>query len=100
MGKYQPRLRAEGRYGERINSLIGHLRYRRDAKTAGRTKAFSLFEMMLVVTVILIVASISTPYYRTAVVLAREAVLHDDLFTLRRLIDRFTLDYRRSPCWR
>jgi general secretion pathway protein G len=27
----------------------------------------------------------------------REAVLRDDLFTLRSLIDRFTLDNRRSP---
>jgi general secretion pathway protein G len=53
--------------------------------------------MMLVITLILIVASISTPYYRTAVVRAREAVLRDDLFTLRHLINRFTLDFGRSP---
>jgi general secretion pathway protein G len=53
--------------------------------------------MMLVITLILIVASISTPYYRTAVMRPREAVLRDDLFTLRRLINRFTLDNGRSP---
>jgi general secretion pathway protein G len=53
--------------------------------------------MMMVVTVILIVASISTPIYMTAVVRAREAVLRDDLFALRSLIDRFTLDNRRAP---
>ncbi len=34
----------------------------------------------MVVTVILIVASISTPIYMTAVVRAREAVLRDHLF--------------------
>ena len=51
----------------------------------------------MVVTVILIVASISAPIYMTAVVRAREAVLRDHLFTLRALIDRFTLDNGRAP---
>ena len=58
---------------------------------------FSLLEMMMVVTVILIVASIATPIYTTAVVRAREAVLADYLFTLRALVDRFTLDNGRAP---
>ena len=60
-------------------------------------EGFSLLEMMIVVTVILIVASISTPIYMTAMVRVREAVLRDDLFTLRSLIDRFTLDNGRAP---
>jgi general secretion pathway protein G len=60
-------------------------------------KGLSLLEMMAVITVILIVASISTPVYQTALVRTREAVLRDDLFTLRFLIDRFTLDNHRSP---
>jgi len=66
-------------------------------KGANRPGGFSLLEMMMVVTVILILASISAPLYMTSVVRAREAVLRDDLFTLRSLIDRFTLDNRRSP---
>jgi general secretion pathway protein G len=53
--------------------------------------------MMMVVTLTLIVASIATPIYQTCVVRAREAVLRDDLFTLRALIDRFTLDNGRAP---
>ncbi len=60
-------------------------------------EGFSLLEMMIVVTMILIVASISTPIYMTAMVRVREAVLRDDLFTLRSLIDRFTLDNGRAP---
>jgi general secretion pathway protein G len=47
--------------------------------------------------VILIVASIATPIYMTCAVRAREAVLADHLFTLRALIDRFTLDNGRAP---
>ena len=66
-------------------------------KGANRPEGFSLLEMMMVVTVILILASISAPLYMTSVVRAREAVLRDDLFTLRPLIDRLTLDNRRTP---
>ena len=62
-----------------------------------RPDGFSLLEMMVVVTVILIVASIATPIYRRVVVRAREAVLADHLYTLRYLIDRFTVDIGRSP---
>ena len=76
---------------------IGCLIYRHDGKSASRPEGFSLLEMMMVVTVILIVASISAPIYMTAVVRAREAVLRDHLYSLRALIDRFTLDNGRAP---
>ena len=62
-----------------------------------RPRGFSLLEMMMVVTLILIVASIATPIYQTCVLRARDAVLRDHLFTLRALIDRFTLDNGRAP---
>jgi len=71
--------------------------YRPDAKGEGLPDGFSLLEMMMVVTLILIIASIATPFYRTAVVRTREAVLADHLYTLRYLIDRFTVDNGRSP---
>jgi len=62
------------------------------SRTARRPSGISLLEMMLVVTLILIIASIATPIYRSVVVRAREAVLADHLYTLRYLIDRFTVD--------
>ena len=79
------------------NPSLANMTFRRDAKGQGLPIGFSLLEMMMVVTVILIVASISTPIYMAAVVRAREAVLADHLFTLRALIDRFTLDNGRAP---
>jgi general secretion pathway protein G len=66
-------------------------------KRADHLEGFSLLEMMMVVTLILIVASIATPIYRTCEVRAREALLRDHLYTLRSLIDRFTLDNGRAP---
>jgi len=74
--------------------------YRPDARGAGVPEGLSLLEMMLVVTLILIIASIAMPFYRTAVVRAREAVLADHLYPSadgRYLIDRFTVDNGRSP---
>ncbi len=76
---------------------IDHVTCQQDAKRGHRPEGISLLEMMLVVTVILIVASIATPIYRTAVERAREAVLRDHLYSLRALIDRFTLDNGRAP---
>jgi len=51
----------------------------------------------MVLTLILILASFAMPTYHVAVVRAREAVLRDDLYTLRNLIDEFTVDKQRPP---
>ena len=53
--------------------------------------------MMMVVAMILIVASISAPIYQTVTRRTRETVLRDHLYTLRSLINRFTLDNQRPP---
>jgi prepilin-type N-terminal cleavage/methylation domain-containing protein len=79
---------------ESLSSL--HLTYRHNTECGERAGGFSLLEMMMVVTLILIVASIATPIYRTAVVRAREAVLADHVYNLRYLIDRFTVDNGRG----
>ena len=79
------------------NPSLDYLTFPRDAKGGHPAHGFSLLEMMMVVTVILILAAISTPFYRTAVIRAREAVLRDHLYTLRYLIDHFTLDNGRAP---
>jgi general secretion pathway protein G len=62
-----------------------------------RALGFTLLELMVVLTLILILASFAFPTYRVAVVRAREAVLRDDLYTMRSLIDQFTLDKQRPP---
>ncbi|MGA2985184.1 MAG: prepilin-type N-terminal cleavage/methylation domain-containing protein [Terriglobia bacterium] len=58
---------------------------------------FTLIELMVVITLILILATFAMPMYHVAVVHAREAVLRDDLFTMRKLIDEFTIDKQRPP---
>jgi len=61
------------------------------------SRGISLIESMTVIVVILILATVATPVFRTMIVRGREAVLREDLFTLRTQIDRFTHDNARGP---
>jgi general secretion pathway protein G len=63
----------------------------------GANGGFTLLELMVVLTLILILAAIAAPNYRVAIVRARETVLKDDLFTMRKLIDQYTLDKNQPP---
>ena len=76
------------------------LRCRRIAQAATdgqQGSAFSLLEMMTVLALLLIFASFAVPTYQNIVLRTREAALRDDLYTMRSMIDRFTLDNKRPP---
>jgi general secretion pathway protein G len=63
----------------------------------GRSAGFTLLEMMIVMIVIGILISIALPIYTTSLLKSREAVLRQDLFTLRSLISQYTLDKQKAP---
>jgi general secretion pathway protein G len=56
-----------------------------------------MIELMIVVTIILILVSIAIPQFRASLIRSREAVLREDLFTLRSVIDQYTLDKQEAP---
>ena len=58
---------------------------------------FTLLELMIVISIILILMSIAIPVYNHSVIRARESVLRQDLFTLRSVIDQYTLDKQKAP---
>ena len=60
-------------------------------------RGFTLIELMIVISIIIILISVSVPLYQQSIVRAREAVLRDNLFTLRSVIEQFTLDKQRAP---
>jgi general secretion pathway protein G len=63
----------------------------------GRNRGFTLLELMIVISMILILMSIALPIYSQSIVRARESVLRQDLFELRSLISQYTLDKQKAP---
>jgi general secretion pathway protein G len=58
---------------------------------------FTLIELMVVISIISILMGIAAVMYDRSVVRSKEAVLRQDLYTLRQAIDQFTLDKQRAP---
>ena len=60
-------------------------------------KGFTLLELMIVISVIIILAAITLPQYQKTIMHTRETVLKDDLRKMRSLIDQFAADKGRLP---
>ena len=58
---------------------------------------FTLIELMIVISIILILVSIAVPMYGPSVVRAKEAVLKQNLKTMRDQIDNYTMDKEKAP---
>ena len=69
---------------------------KRSANTR-RAGGFTLIEMMIVISLIVILISIAVPVYNNAILRAKEATLRQDLFTLRDVISQYTLDKKKAP---
>jgi general secretion pathway protein G len=66
-------------------------------KPARQSRGFTLMELMIVISIMLILISIAVPNFTRSITQAREAVLRQNLFTLRDLISRYTLDKQKAP---
>ncbi|MCU0252317.1 MAG: type II secretion system GspH family protein [Vicinamibacterales bacterium] len=58
---------------------------------------FTLIELLVVVSLVIILASIGMAQYRSGVTRAQEAVLKEDLYRLRDVIDQFYADKQKYP---
>lgn len=60
-------------------------------------RGFTLIEMIIVVAIISILVSIAVPVYRQHLLHAKEAVLKEDLYSMRNAIDQYVQDKGKAP---
>ena len=60
-------------------------------------RGFTLIELMVVMAIISVLLAIALPIYQKSIVRAKESVLRNNLFTLRSMIDEYTIDKQKAP---
>lgn len=66
-------------------------------KDKRKRPGFTLIEIIIVLSIIGLLVGLALPQYKNSVVKAREAVLREDLFTMRKLIDQYYQDKAKYP---
>jgi general secretion pathway protein G len=60
-------------------------------------RGFTLIELMVVMAIISVLLAVALPIYSKSITRAKESVLRNNLFTLRSMIDEYTLDKQQAP---
>jgi general secretion pathway protein G len=66
-------------------------------KKSCNTNGFTLFELLAVMAILGILAAIAVPNYKRSQIKARESVLAEDLYQMRRSIDAYYADNGKYP---
>ena len=69
----------------------------RPRSTLHDARGFTMLELMVVITIILILLGLAAGRYQNHIISAREAVLKEDLFVMRQAIQQYTIDKLQAP---
>ena len=72
-------------------------RFSRRRFTVAGSRGFTMIELMVVIAIILVLIAMAAGRYERSVTRAKEAVLKEDLQTMRNAIEQFTLDKQQAP---
>src|SRR5580693_2044990 len=75
----------------KFSSKAGH------PKLRNIKRGFTLIEMVVVISLILVLIAIALPMYNQSIVRAKEAKLHQNLTTLNKVIQEYSLDKKHAP---
>jgi general secretion pathway protein G len=67
------------------------------ARGRSRFRGFTFVELMVVITIIVILITMAIPIYNKTILRSKETVLHQNLTTLRTVIDNYTFDKQKAP---
>jgi general secretion pathway protein G len=74
------------------------MRLRSGPQPANRLRqGFTLIELMIVMAIVSVLLAIAIPIYQKSITRAKESVLRNNLFTLRNMIDEYTVDKQKAP---
>ena len=79
------------------SALRTHGGTRELTRRRGLARGFSLIELLVVITIMLVLMGIAIGRYERSVERAREATLKQDLFVMRNAIQQYTLDKEAGP---
>src|SRR5439155_8101954 len=67
------------------------------ARSRRRNVGFTLLELMIVLSVMMILMAVAVPFYQHHVVQAREAILKQNVTQLNGVIEAYRMDKKESP---
>lgn len=93
IGEYEMRRRGDEEKG-RLNAIFA---FRTRHSALRNQRGFSLLELMIAMFIMIILLSVAVPTYQRSVQHAKEVVLKENVWQMRRAIDQFTADKGKLP---
>jgi general secretion pathway protein G len=66
-------------------------------RSGRKTEGYTLIELIIVMAIISVLVSIAVPFYQKSLQRTKETLLKNNLFTLRNVIDEYTIDKQKAP---